>query len=172
MTFFFIILTLIVFLTIPFIVECIRVHRIKRDWESNNKEKAIEMIIQDIKRAKKRVYIYGGKGDVYDNALIIDEIIKALERGVNFEIILECNSLSLTRIGNLKDKNNIFLESTHNKKLFNHHFRVIDYNYVYIEKPHPEDSYNWWFKRLINTRFLPGQYSQTFYKIRESVIVS
>jgi|LGOV01.1.fsa_nt_gb sugar-specific transcriptional regulator TrmB len=163
---FFIFITVV--LGILFFIEWKRIHNIKGEWEHNDKDKAIQMIIEDIIRAKKRIFIYGGKGNIYDNDSIIYNFKEAIKRGVNVEIILERDSFASTKIADLSGSiGNVSLINTKNKKLFDHHFRVVDYDYVYLEKPHLEASHDRWYKRLPNTRFLPGKYSKEFNKIRE-----
>lgn len=159
---------IVVVLGFIFFTEGKRIHNIKGEWERNDKSKAIEMIIEDVKRAKERIFIYGGKGKIYDDDSIIYNFKEAIKRGINIEIILERDSFASTKIADLSGStNNVFLYHTKNEKLFNRHFRVVDYDYVYLEKPHSEASDDRWFKRLPDTRFLPGKYSKEFNKIRE-----
>jgi sugar-specific transcriptional regulator TrmB len=155
---------------VPFIIEWQRIHKFTSQWECNDNEKAKDMILKDIAGAKKRILIYGGKNDIY-NALPIKEALEgALEKGVAIEMILEDEPSISTKSDVIPSANKVFLAFT-NKELFKHHFRVVDYDYVYIEKPHPKGSEKRCFKRLPNTRFLPGDFSKIFHALKRQVAV-
>lgn len=156
-----------VIMAIPFILEWRRIHGIKGEWESNDVQKAKNIMLEDISRAKKRILIYGGNGDIYNDSEISKALINASEKGVEVGMILENATLPFVGISDEVFKvNKIFLGVT-DRKLFKHHFRVVDHDYVYIEKPHPEGTPNKIFKRLPNTTFLPGDFSKTFYGLTE-----
>lgn len=156
-------------MTIPFVVEWIRVRRIKTTWTQNNKEDAIKMIVDDINRSHDRVLIYGGSASIYNDDRIITAIKSANERKVRIQMVLE-ESVDSSKIKAL-DMEYIFVGSTAGP-VFKHHFRVVDYDYVFIEKPHLVGSDDRCFKRLFNTRFLPGDYSREFTKVRKEVIAA
>lgn len=119
------------------------------DVDENNDQKAIEMIIEDIKTAPKKAHIkiFSGRltNKVYQNESIKQEVEKAIkERHVKFEIITEKKP----------DEGNVFSELSLNqdynksitikrvtipisKKLM--HFRIIGGHYYYLELSHHGD---------------------------------
>lgn len=163
------ILIFIAFIVVIFYIEWKRLQQVKTEWKPNDRDQAVDMLIDDFKRANKRVLIYGGNSDIYHEEDIVNSIKDALARNVNIEIICEITPIDIAKFQVDSYKKHGYLSSgvTH-RKAFRHHFRVVDYDYVYIEKPHPVGSHDRWYKRLYNVRFLPGDYSDEFYKIRES----
>lgn len=138
------------------------------EWKSNNQEFAIDMIIEDIKRAKERILLYGGNGNTYNNKKILDVLE---ETEIPIEMIFQNPQIGSTELAKLvKNKANMFLGFV-NKEDIKHfgvvkHFRVIDYDYVYIEKEHKPESSDREYKRLFQMRFLPGKYFDNFFKIK------
>ncbi|MBU4319519.1 MAG: hypothetical protein Q8N12_05885 [Thermodesulfovibrionales bacterium] len=165
------IIAIFIVMVAPFIIEWRRIYKFTSQWECNNVEKAKEVILEDIARAKKRILIYGGKNDIYSIPPVKEALESASEKGVAVEMILEDEPSVSTKIDVIPCANKVFLAFA-NKELFKHHFRVVDYDYVYIEKPHPKGSEDWCFKRLPNTRFLPGDFSKIFYAIKGQTAVA
>lgn len=159
------IIAIFIIMIVPFIIEWQRIHKFTSQWECNNEGKAREMILEDIARAKKRILIYGGKTDIYNITPVKEALRSASEQGVTVEMILEDETSVSTKTNIIPRANKVFLAFT-NKELFKHHFRVVDYDYVYIENPHPRGSEYRCFKRLPNTRFLPGDFSRIFHALK------
>ena len=132
-------------------------------WKDNDEKKAIEMLVEDISKAKKRIFIYGGTGETYENIAIL----KALgEKATPIKMIFENKDIGTTKLSELaRSKPNIFLGFVE-ENIYKGHFRVIDHHYVYIERPHPKKSEKRSFKRFKQARFLPAKYAQRFSEIK------
>ncbi len=132
-------------------------------WKHNNQLEAIKMLVEDIDRAKERIVLFGGTGDTYNNPQILTALSK---QTVSIDMIFENKDISKTDLyRTVKDKKNVSLGFV-TEKLYDRHFRVIDYDYVYFEKEHPPSSNHREYKRIPETRFLPGKYMNEFYKIK------
>lgn len=170
--FFLIFIVVLIFL---FYKEWKRLRNIQGDWQPNDLPKAINMIVEDINKAQKRVLIYGGECNFYYEDSIVNAILDALRRRINIDIICENGIFTLGdnyRKSITQEELSYLFSATTNRKVFKNHFRVIDYDYVYIEKPHLPGTDDRFYKRLSNTRFLPGDYSKEFCNIRETALVS
>jgi len=134
------------------------------DWKENDQSSAIEMLVDDINRAKERILLFGGKGETYNN----EKILRALEKkDIPIKMVFENPNISSTSLHDLVIKKpNMFLGFVATPASNIRHFRVVDYDYVYIEKRHGSDCHNRYYKRLFNTRFLPAKYSKEFYSIK------
>lgn len=162
---------LLAFITIAFIVfswiEISNMRKLPMDWKENNQQEAKNMLVEDITRAKDRILIYGGDGLIYDET----EILEALQRQTCIiEMIFENKDVFSSRLGQLAKKRPNIIIRTVDKDFYKHHFRVIDYNYIYLEKRHLPKAEHRYYKRLNNVKYLPGIYSKDFYKIRERAL--
>lgn len=160
---------ILIILILPFIKEWLRVRSIKSEWEKNDKNKAIQMIIEDIGCAKDRILVYGGTGSIYNEASILSALSS---KKIDIEFVLENSKEKLlnTSLFELSKHNSNMHIFSAQGKLFDHHFRVIDYSGVYLEKSHEPESDDRMFKRIPRARFLPGKYSKEFYALRERAI--
>jgi hypothetical protein len=134
------------------------------EWEENNEPHAIKMVVEDINRAKERILLFGGQGDTYND----ESILEALEKkDIPIKMIFENPEIGVTRLHDVvAKKRNIFLGFIATPDYNHRHFRVVDYDYVYIEKRHDPGSKNRFYRRLFNGRFLPAKYSKEFYSIK------
>ena len=139
-------------------------------WESNNEPRAVEMIVEDINRARQRLLFYGGSGVTYNDPAILNALGN---KKIPIEMIFQNEKVGSTNLADLaKSKDNIHLYYVKDDLGFRH-FRVVDHDYVYIEKKHDLNTKKRDYKRLKNVRFLPGEYSKKFTKIRlESKAIS
>ena len=74
-------------------------------WKNNNREIAINMLVEDIKKAKKRILIFGGKGEIYNKS----DILEALsEKETPIKMVLQNENIGTTKLSDLaKKKGNI-----------------------------------------------------------------
>ena len=160
---------LLIIATILFCIKIgIQIYSIPIKWKVNNKEVAIKMLIEDIKRAKKRILIYGGSGETYNT----NGILEALrQKETPIKMVFQDKNFENTRLWELaKEKRNLSLGFI-DGDTFQGHFRVIDHDYVYIEKKHARGSDKRPYKRFKNARFLPAKYAQQFSTIASSATI-
>ncbi len=133
-------------------------------WRKNNQELATAMVIEDITRSKERLLFFGGKGDTYSD----DSILSALsEKTIPVEMIFENPDIGNTKLGKLAAKKpNMYLGCVAIREPNRSHFRVVDYDYVYVEQPHGPEVTDRYYKRCSKVRFLPAEYSKRFYGIK------
>ena len=158
---------------LAFLKEGRRVHKLRdKEWRKNNRKTAIDMLLEDISKAKKRILFYCGKGTIYGDNEIIDALQK---KEIPIEMIFENTVIPSEKLKKLvQAKDNFFVNLTA-KKLHPYHFRVIDYDYVYVEKPHPDEDteeMTRYYKRFFKVRFLPAEHSKAFYRIKQDAILA
>jgi len=137
------------------------------DWKPNNRELAITTIAEDIKRAKHRILLYGGLGEKCSDQRILDAIREKNDY-IQIKMIFQNEHIDRSALADLaKKKKNFYLGSLKTNPGLRH-FRVIDYDYVYIEKTHPPNVEDRSFKQIPGARFLPAKYAKLFSEIERT----
>lgn len=142
--------------------------------QRNNTEKAEELFVNDIERARNLVLIAtGNSGDFY-NRENIKNVLKNVNSGKKVVIVSgdlisgKDNPLFKTA----RDNMNIELNVIENVKYLRPHFRIIDNKDVYIEKFHEKDTSERIYHYFKNNRHLARKYRKKFLDLIEKANLS
>lgn len=138
--------------------------------KSNTPEEAMDLIISDLNKTKRQIFIVTGNGNpkFYGDKKIYDAFIKSSEK-VFIEIIsgnLKNDMENPLRLLS-RDCQNIHLHIIKESNYLRPHFRIIDNHDVFVERFHEIDSDKRVYCYFYNDRFLARKYRKKFFELYE-----
>lgn len=143
-----------------------RIHQINTEFLGNTEDQAAVVLVRGLDAAKEVCYCFsGGSHDFYSRDDVFNSISNAVQRKVAIHFIFEtepCCDKLVNLATNLSNEMRITLRKLKDPNVLGiPHFRLIDYDYVYVEKWH-EPKQDGFYKEYPRAKYLFASFRRTF----------